>query len=82
MATDELTSNALLAGSITLAGGAIGAGIGDGLAGAQFIAGIARQPDAQGRLYTPFLLTVSLVEATFFINIAFMALFVFATPGG
>jgi hypothetical protein len=24
---------------------------------------------------------VSLVEATFFINIAFMALFVFATPG-
>jgi sterol 3beta-glucosyltransferase len=81
MATDELMGNALLAGSITLAGGAIGAGIGDGLAGAQFIAGIARQPEAQGRLYRPFLLTVSLVEATFFINIAFMALFVFATPG-
>lgn len=26
-------------------------------------------------------ITVSLVEATFFINVAFMALFVFATPG-
>ncbi|ORA31803.1 F0F1 ATP synthase subunit C [Mycobacterium aquaticum] len=74
--------NALLAGAIVLAGGAIGAGIGDGLAGSQFIAGVARQPDAQSRLFTPFLITVGLVEATFFINIAFMALFVFATPGG
>ncbi|WP_369798375.1 ATP synthase F0 subunit C [Mycobacterium sp. URHB0044] len=74
--------NALLAGAITLAGGAIGAGMGNGLAGAQFIAGVARQPDAQARLFTPFLITVGLVEAVFFINVAFMALFVFATPGG
>jgi F-type H+-transporting ATPase subunit c len=28
------------------------------------------------------LITVGLVEATFFINVAFMALFVFATPDG
>lgn len=82
MASDALMGNALLAGAIVLAGGAIGAGIGDGLAGSQFIAGVARQPEAQSRLYTPFFITVSLVEATFFINIAFMALFVFATPGG
>jgi F-type H+-transporting ATPase subunit c len=82
MATEALMGNALLAGAITLAGGAIGAGIGDGLAGAQFIAGVARQPEAQSRLFTPFFITVSLVEATLFINIAFMALFVFATPGG
>jgi F-type H+-transporting ATPase subunit c len=82
MATEALMGNALLAGAITLAGGAIGAGIGDGLAGAQFIAGVARQPEAQSRLFTPFFITVSLVEATLFINIAFMALFLFATPGG
>jgi F-type H+-transporting ATPase subunit c len=80
--TDELMGNALLAGAITLAGGAIGAGIGDGVAGSKFIEGVARQPEAQNRLFTPFLITVSLVEATFFINVAFMALFVFATPGG
>lgn len=72
---------ALLSGAIILAGGAIGAGIGDGLAGSQFIAGVARQPEAQSRLFTPFLITVGLVEAVYFINIAFMALFVFATPG-
>ncbi|AMW20372.1 F0F1 ATP synthase subunit C [Mycobacteroides chelonae] len=82
MATDLLMGNALLAGAITLAGGAIGAGIGDGMAGAQLIAGVARQPESQNHLFTPFFITVSLVEATFFINVAFMALFVFATPGG
>ena len=32
--------------------GAVGAAIGDGLAGAQLIAGIARQPEAQARLLT------------------------------
>jgi F-type H+-transporting ATPase subunit c len=45
------------------------------------ISGIARQPEAQGRLFTPFFITVGLVEAAYFINLAFMALFVFATPG-
>ncbi|ETA05670.1 ATP synthase subunit C [Gordonia alkanivorans CGMCC 6845] len=81
MASEALIGDALLAGAITLAGGAIAAGIGNGLAGARFIEGVARQPQAQTRLFTPFFITVSLVEAAFFINIAFMALFVFATPG-
>lgn len=44
MAADELMGNALAAGAIVLAGGAIGAGVGDGIAGAQLIAGVARQP--------------------------------------
>ena len=56
---------------------AIGAGVGDGLAGASYIEGVARQPEAQGRLQTIFFLTVGLVEAMFFINLAFMAMFVF-----
>jgi F-type H+-transporting ATPase subunit c len=30
-------------------------------------------------MFAPFLITVGLVEAAFFINVAFMALFVFAT---
>lgn len=38
-------------------------------------------PKAQQRMFVPFLITVGLVEAAFFINVAFMALFVFATPG-
>ena len=65
-------AGAFIGGGIALAGGAIGAGVGDGLAGASYIEGVARQPEAQGRLQT-----VGLVEAMFFINLAFMALFVF-----
>ncbi len=79
--TSTLKAAGLLAGGIALAGGAIGAAIGDGYAGGQVIAGIARQPEAQGRLFGQFLITVGLCEAAYFINLAFMALFVFATPG-
>lgn len=67
----------LIGGGLALGGGAIGAGIGDGLAGNALIAGIARQPEAQGRLTGQFFLTVGLVEAAYFINLAFAALFVF-----
>jgi F-type H+-transporting ATPase subunit c len=67
----------LVGGGLALGGGAIGAAIGDGLAGSSLIQGVARQPEAQGRLQTLFFLTVGLVEAMYFINLAFMALFVF-----
>ncbi len=72
------TAGAMVGGGIALGGGAIGAAIGDGLAGSSTIQGIARQPEAQGRLMTIFFLTVGLCEAMYFINLAFMALFVFA----
>lgn len=71
------TAGAYIGGGLALAGGAIGAAIGDGLAGGQVIAGVARQPEARGRLFGIFLITVGLVEAMYFINLAFMALFVF-----
>ena len=77
-----IAAGALIGGGLIMAGGAIGAGIGDGIAGNALIAGIARQPEAQRRLFTPFFITVGLVEAAYFINLAFMALFVFATPVG
>jgi F-type H+-transporting ATPase subunit c len=76
------SGGAFIGGGIALAGGAIGAAIGDGLVGAQTIAGVARQPEAQSRLFNIFFLTVGLVEAMYFINLAFMALFVFALGSG
>ena len=71
------TAGALVGGGMALGGGAIGAAIGDGLAGSSLIQGVARQPEAQGRLQTLFFLTVGLVEAAYFINLAFAALFAF-----
>jgi F-type H+-transporting ATPase subunit c len=72
---------AMVGGGLALGGGAAGASIGDGLAGSQLVAGVARQPEAQGRLFTPFFLTVALAEGNFFIALAFAALLFFATPG-
>jgi F-type H+-transporting ATPase subunit c len=71
------TAGAMVGGGLALGGGAIGAAVGDGLAGSATIAGVARQPEAQSRLFSIFFLTVGLVEAMYFINLAFMALFVF-----
>lgn len=76
-----ITAGALTGGGMMMADGAIGAGIVDGMAGAQLVAGVARQHEAQQRMFVAFLITVGLVEAAFFINVAFVALFVFATPG-
>lgn len=70
-------AGAMVGGGLLMGGGAVGAAIGDGLAGSQTIAGVARQPEAQGRLFTIMFLTVGLVEAMYFINLAFTALFVF-----
>ena len=73
---------AFVGGGIALAGGAIGAAIGDGLAGAAVIQGVARQPEAAGRLNTTMFLIIGLVEGMYFINLAFMALFVFVLGTG
>ena len=72
------TAGAMVGGGLALGGGAIGAAVGDGLAGSATIAGVARQPEAQSRLFSIFFLTVGLVEAMYFINLAFMALFVYS----
>ena len=71
-------AGALIGGGLALGGGAIGAAIGDGLAGNATIAGVARQPEAQSRLFTIMFLIVGLVEAMYFINLAFTALFIFS----
>lgn len=77
--TDEAVklAGAFVGGGLALGGGAVGAAIGDGLAGSATISGVARQPEAQSRLFTIFFLTVGLCEAMYFINLAFMAMFVF-----
>jgi F-type H+-transporting ATPase subunit c len=75
-------AGALVGGGLILGGGAVGAAIGDGLAGSALVSGVARQPEAQSRLQTLFFLTVGLVEAMYFINLAFAVLFVFVLAKG
>jgi F-type H+-transporting ATPase subunit c len=74
---DLRAAGAFVGGGLALAGGAIGAAQGDATVGAATVAGIARQPEAQSRLYNTMFLIVGLCEAAYFINVAFMAMFVF-----
>ena len=74
-------AGAFVGGGLALGGGAIGASIGDGVAGSALLNGITRQPEAQGRLIPWWGITVGLVEAMYFINLAFMAMFVFVLAG-
>jgi F-type H+-transporting ATPase subunit c len=59
---------ALIAAGLALGGGAIGAAIGDGLAGNATIQGVARQPEAQGRLQVIMFLIVGLALGFYFIT--------------
>ena len=70
-------AGALIGGGLALGGGAIGAAVGDGLAGSQTIAAIARQPEIESKARTYYFLTVGLVEAMYFINLVFLVVFVY-----
>ena len=62
-------AGALIAAGLALGGGAVGAAVGDGLAGNATISGVSRQPEAQGRLQVIMFLIIGLVEAMYFINL-------------
>ncbi|MGH3564830.1 MAG: ATP synthase F0 subunit C [Pseudonocardia sp.] len=73
---------AMVGGGIAIGAGALGAAVGDGIVGASMIQGVARQPEAAGRLSTTMYLIIGLCEGMYFINLAFMALFVFVIGAG
>ena len=68
-------AGALIAGGLALAGGAIGAAVGDGLAGNATIQGVSRQPELQSRLYVTMFLIIGLVEGMYYINLALAFVF-------
>ena len=75
-------AGALIAAGICLGGGAIGAAIGDGLAGNAVIQGTARQPEAQARLTGIMFIIIGLVEGMYFINLALGFVFIYVIAQG
>jgi F-type H+-transporting ATPase subunit c len=75
-------AGALIGAGLALAGGAIGAAVGDGLAGSATIQGVARQPEAQGQLTGLMFLIIGLVEAMYFINLALGFVFIYVIAAG
>ena len=75
-------AGALIGAGLALGGGAVGAAFGDGLAGNAMISGVARQPEAAGRLQIWLFLVVGLVEAMYFINLALGFYFITSVAAG
>lgn len=69
---------ALIGAGIILAGGAIGAGIGDGLVTSRTVEGIARQPEARSQLLQTMFISVGLIEAYPIIALVFSLVLMFS----
>lgn len=70
----------LIGAGLILAGGAIGAGVGDGLVTSRTVEGIARQPESRGQLLTTMFISVGIIEAYPIIGLVFSIILIFATP--
>jgi F-type H+-transporting ATPase subunit c len=62
----------------------LGCGIGQGLAGGKALEGIARQPEAAGRIQTAMIIALALIEslAIYALLVALIVLFVIGIPKG
>lgn len=73
-------AGAYIGAGLMLGGGAIGAGVGDGLVTSQLVAGLARQPEARGLLTTWMFIGVGLIEAYAVIALVFGLVVMFGKP--
>jgi F-type H+-transporting ATPase subunit c len=78
--TATKAAGAYIGGGLMLGGGAIGAGVGDGLVTSQLVAGLARQPEARGLLTTWMFIGVGLIEAYAVIALVFALAVLFGKP--
>jgi F-type H+-transporting ATPase subunit c len=67
--SDSSKGLALVGAGIAAAGGVIGAGIGIGQIGGRAVEGMARQPEAAGRIQVASLILSGLVEAVAFFGV-------------
>lgn len=79
-AAAQQDTGAYIGAGLMLGGGAIGAGVGDGLVTSQLVAGLARQPEARGLLTTWMFIGVGLIEAYAVIALVFGLVVLFGKP--
>jgi F-type H+-transporting ATPase subunit c len=73
-------AGAYIGAGLMIGGGAVGAGVGDGLVTSQLVAGLARQPEARGILTTWMFIGVGLIEAYAVIALVFGLVILFGKP--
>ena len=71
----------IIAGALMIAFAALGAAIGNGNLFGKYIEGIARQPEAQGKLFSQTMILFGLIEALPIIGVALGILLIFGVIG-
>jgi F-type H+-transporting ATPase subunit c len=59
----DVSASAMLAAGLAIGIAAAGGGIGQGIAAAAALEGIARNPNASGKIFTPMILGLALIES-------------------
>jgi len=77
---DWLIVVSVAAAGITMAGGAIGAAIGEGLIGAAAMDALARQPDEAGSITRALFVSLAMVESTAIFCLVISLILLFANP--
>ncbi len=75
-----VTAASVLGAGLAIGLGAIGPGIGQGTASGQAVAGIARQPEAEGKIRATLLLTLAFMESLTIYGLVVALVLLFANP--
>jgi len=75
-----LASASVIAAGLAIGLAAIGPGIGQGTASGQAVAGIARQPEAEGKIRSTLLLTLAFMESLTIYGLVIALVLLFANP--
>jgi F-type H+-transporting ATPase subunit c len=75
-----VSSASVIAAGLSIGLAAIGPGIGQGTAAAQAVEGIARQPEAEGKIRGMLLLTFAFMEALTIYGLVVALVLLFANP--
>ncbi|AFY74733.1 ATP synthase, F0 subunit c [Synechococcus sp. PCC 7502] len=75
-----IAAASVLAASIAIGLAAVGPGIGQGTAAGQALEGIARQPEAEGKIRGTLLLSLAFMEALTIYGLVIALILLFANP--
>ncbi len=75
-----IVAASVLAAGLAVGLGAIGPGIGQGTAAGQAVEGIARQPEAEGKIRGTLLLSLAFMEALTIYGLVISLILLFANP--
>lgn len=76
----DINAASVIAAALAVGLAAIGPGVGQGNASGQAVAGIARQPEAEGKIRATLLLTLAFMESLTIYGLVVALVLLFANP--